>query len=108
MNGHGKEICACGSVIQQCRCMQGHGTPRIVCQTCAKCQPSPALAPDPGFGRYSLPIVEQILDEGGRLRWLERLPLTGRIALLAQVKASKQVVRKVEDAWATWMENNGL
>lgn len=37
MSGHGKEICACGAVIRQCRCMQGHGAPRIVCQTCVKC-----------------------------------------------------------------------
>jgi hypothetical protein len=44
MIGHGKEICACGAVIRQCRCIQGHGAPRIVCQTCPQCLAATAAA----------------------------------------------------------------
>jgi len=44
MIGHGKEICACGAVIQQCRCIQGHGAPRVVCQTCPQCLAATAAA----------------------------------------------------------------
>lgn len=38
MTGHGKEVCACGAVIRQCRCMQEHGAPRVVQLTCSKCE----------------------------------------------------------------------
>lgn len=36
MSGHGIDVCACGTVIAQCKCMD-HDERRVVCQTCAKC-----------------------------------------------------------------------
>lgn len=34
--GHGIDVCACGAVVRQCRCMK-HKERKVVCQTCPKC-----------------------------------------------------------------------
>jgi len=36
VSGHGIDVCECGEVVRQCRCMGPH-TPRVVCKTCPKC-----------------------------------------------------------------------
>lgn len=41
--GHGIDVCACGEVIVQCRCMGPH-IPRVVQQTCSKCRPGATVA----------------------------------------------------------------
>ncbi len=39
MNGHGIDVCACGAVVAQCRCMD-HTERRVVAQKCPACSPA--------------------------------------------------------------------
>lgn len=57
MNGHGRDLCRCGAVVAQCRCMNCGGIERVVCDQCPKC-PKPMTNDR---------LVE--LYKGSRLNW---------------------------------------
>ncbi len=74
---HGIDVCRCGAVVRQCRCIGPH-TKRVACETCDVCRKKPAptlpppkamTTPAPALSALVRGLVEALRDGARHLQW---------------------------------------
>lgn len=110
MIGHGIDVCACGAVVAQCRCIDCGAKRRVVAQSCSSCRDAkkPRHEPTPTKSK----IVISVKDPDGvyesceqairqRLQALEAAGIDLDEYIAESVRAQ---VHKATAPWVKWGE----